>query len=625
MADIPAVTAVRDHLVQALEHDLVGPFALDERLPLPPSRWYLTGFLAPQTARDLGDPTADEELGAGSDQDDEETVTSQGSEPEPRQKNRLPASLGLSVLLPPTSLNDAVRATVSWADYAPEPGEHNGKSKALWRRAARGPVTIEVVLDQATLTRGVEVPGSGGLRLRGKVEAVTSCEAQGLVPGTRALSLFLVNERPVGERGRQDEMFAFQVALELEHEHGFVPRPNRRDESSEEWDERVADLQFRERCELAVGHGVSTDVPDCTEPVRRVRTTWLPRAEVRRVETRDEPAVTTSVEALAALADGKAARLALVPLVEAYAAWIEAQQTIDVGSAVRTATRDELLRRADVARARIAEGVELLATDAEAFEAFRIANRAVAMAMRQRSAKTLGEGWEPRWRLFQLAFVVMNLPGLTRDAHPDRDTVELIFFPTGGGKTEAYLGLIAYTLVLRRLRGQGRADRGLGVAVLLRYTLRLLTLDQLGRAATLICALELIRREQPEKLGDVRFAVGLWVGRSATANTMEEIAKKVVEYKNSASKAGSAAGSPMPLTHCPWCGKELGRDSLTLEPPGAHPDEVLVGCLDFKCPFSRGKNRDGLPVLFVDEQIYRELPCFVVATVDKFAMMPWRG
>lgn len=104
-------------------------------------------------------------------------------------------------------------------------------------------------------------------------------------------------------------------------------------------------------------------------------------------------------------------------------------------------------------------------------------------------------------RLFQLAFILLNLPSVEDEGHTDREPVELIFFPTGGGKTQAYLGLIAFTLLLRRLRGQARADKGLGVAVLLRYTLRLLTLDQLGRAATLICALEVLRQTEPARLG----------------------------------------------------------------------------------------------------------------------------
>src|ERR671923_314284 len=125
---------------------------------------------------------------------------------------------------------------------------------------------------------------------------------------------------------------------------------------------------------------------------------------------------------------------------------------------------------------------------------------------------------QPQWRPFQLAFLLMNLPGIVHPAHDDREVVDLLFFPTGGGKTEAYLGLAAFTLVLRRLRHPGIQSAGL--SVLMRYTLRLLTLDQLGRAATLICALELLRRNDVNKFGDWPFEIGLWVGRAATPNRM---------------------------------------------------------------------------------------------------------
>ncbi len=103
-------------------------------------------------------------------------------------------------------------------------------------------------------------------------------------------------------------------------------------------------------------------------------------------------------------------------------------------------------------------------------------------------------------------------------------TVDLLFFPTGGGKTEAYLGLAATAIVLRRVlsrdaKGKPTAQE-CGVSVLMRYTLRLLTLDQLGRAAGLVCALELKRKAAPDRLGDWPFEIGLWVGSAATPNTM---------------------------------------------------------------------------------------------------------
>jgi hypothetical protein len=653
----PSSVEVREGLVHALEADLIGPFTpgtaegrpSDEALPLPPSRWYLTGFLAPETARqDEEDPTERDELGAGSDENEEETT---GTEPEPKAKHRLPASIGLSVLLPVEARE--VTATVTWADYHAEEqtkdsgegekAKKRGRARLLWRRVPRDPVSVQLALDGETLGKGVPIAASGGIRLVGRLGAA---DAPGVPAGTRALSLFVVNGRPSIEKPRGDEAFIFQVGLEVACEQGFVPRPNRRDEHSSDWDDRVSDLQFRDHVELAVGHGVSVEViaEDGVASAKRVRTTWIPRAEVRRVVTREEPGVITDMELLGELQDGAGARAALTPLASAYAAWIAAQAKIDVGSDKRRETRDALLERAEHARKRMEAGVELLATDPEALAAFKLTNKAMAMAARQRSPERYENDKRPSWRLFQLAFVLLNLRGIaqggedraSREARFDRETVDLIFFPTGGGKTEAYLGVIGFTLLLRRMRGQARADRGLGVAVLLRYTLRLLTLDQLSRAATLVCALEKLRRADAKLLGDVRFSVGLWVGRSATANTLTEVGKLITEYK-----ANPTRPSPCPLTHCPWCYKTektpkgseyrrvpLGRDSLSLEPSRSDPTEVRLACENWECPFAaRSKEApgDGLPVVFVDEQVYTELPCFLVATVDKFAMLPWRG
>lgn len=609
----------REALITALTADLIGPFRVTdpmgtEVLSVPPSRWYLTGFLAPQGGRDSkdeDDPEKDDELGAGNDDDSEE---SSGQEPEPKRKNFLPASIGLSVLLPTPKSGEHLTATVQYADYVLEerdpepPSRRRGKIKE-WRRIPRSPVSVPLPLDAHTLERGVSIPGAEGLRLVGKLERVDEQR--------HALAVFLVNERPEGEKGKKDEQFIFQVSMELRFERGFIARPNLQGERSSEWDERVADLQFRGRYEYAVGHGVSAFVPEEEEPVRVVRTAWLPRAEVRRVVTHAEPGVEVRMKTLAALPDAAAARACLSPLVDAYGAWIASQRLVPVGSKPREETRDELMQTAARAKTRMEEGILMLERDPNALDAFRLANEAMALAAERRMGFT-----DPTWRLFQLAFVLLNLPALVDETHPDREVVDLIFFPTGGGKTEAYLGLIAFTLLYRRMKGQARPDRGLGVAVLLRYTLRLLTLDQLGRAATLVCALEELRKTRPKVLGDVRFSVGLWVGRTATANTLAQVSKAITEYKNNPSQRSS----PFPLTECPWCKAPLTRDSLSLIKPRPNKIEgVVVACVSHRCEFSASKNPEGLPVLFVDEQVYRELPAFLVATVDKFAMLPWRG
>lgn len=474
-----ASAAVRTSLVAALEADLVGPYGGDpesgELLTLAPSRWYLTGFLAPAGDRETGDATSEDELGAGSDEDDDDA---EAQEPEPKQTKLFPASIGLSVLLPPSSSGpDTVRATVRFADYErielPRAPDEKRKRHA-WRRHPRTPAAIDLPLDRDALAAGFDLPDAPQVRVVGELD---EAEAPGLPPGTRALSLFVVNERPPAarddaeERARADERFLFQVSLELEHGAGLLPRPNRTGEGSLDHDDAVADLQFRDRHEWAVGHGVSVEVVDPSEhPVRRVRTSWLPRHEVRRVVTHDEPGIELGMEALAALESGVELRRALGKLPEAYGAWIDTQAAIDVGSPARANVRDELVHRAKRARDRIADGLARVASEPALFEAFRLANLAMASSARQRSPSRYSEGKAPAWRLFQLAFVLLNVAGIDDEHHPDRDDVELIYFPTGGGKTEAYLGVIAFTLCLRRLRGRARPDGGLGVAVLLRYT-----------------------------------------------------------------------------------------------------------------------------------------------------------
>lgn len=616
----PTITAPRRHLMSALEADLIGPYDLDhsgsrERLALPPSRYYLMGLLAPERDREV-EPTDEEEgIGAGSDEDSE---AESPAEPDAKRKRWLPASIGVSVFLPPRVTR--LSARVRFAEYRFD------KEEECWERIPHPVYEVPVPLDARQLSgRGVRVwpvdeaearRQGGGLHLSGQL--VSAARVPGLPEGAQGLSLFVVNAR-AGQKHFKDERFVFQVGLELECPDGFLPRPNMADQMREAWDARVADLQFRDAFEFAVGHGVSVEGPPTEGPVTTVRTTWLPRHEVRRVMTHDDSKAVVEMARLGALGSADEVREALSPLVREYGAFIEKQAEVDLGSGDdevkdrRDETRRVLLERAERARQRIAAGIAKVAEDAEVREAFCLANQAMADAARQRRPG------EPRWRLFQLAFVLLNVESVADPFHADRETVELIFFPTGGGKTEAYLGVIAFTLLLRRLRGRERPDEGLGVAVLLRYTLRLLTLDQLARASLLICALELKRRSMPERLGQERFSIGLWVGRSATANTLKHAAKAISEYKN------GSGPNPFPLPNCPWCGSRLEPNSLTVLPSPRAPESVRVACLNPECAFSGAQHEDGLPVLFVDETIYRELPSFLLATVDKFAMMPWRG
>ena len=674
----------RQHLLDALKADLIGPYdpdSGDEVLRLPPLRWYLTGFLVPegvaQAEATLGGDE-DEQLEGG---DERPQDTEDSSEPGTKQRPILPSSVGLSVLLPPAPAQehapDRVVVEVAWGEYvlrstseevealcrargmkADEylPTDRRKTALDLWERVPipRKSVPLDLGRARDGKLASADVPGAPGVKLEYRVETISADDAELLRIGTpgepaRALSVFLVNSRAVAidpdedPRGYSRELnrqTLFQVELALESPRGLLPRPDAHFANSPDFDDRMVDLQFRDEVEWVVGHGIaaraiprsaSAKLSRHDNPAVRAEATWLPWTKVARVKPGSCEGVSVSVEmdALARLDDAAAVRRHLGALPGAYEEWIDRQAEIALEQPDHRTTQAELVERAREARRRIADGIALLESDPELRQAFCWTNEAMAEVARRR----IGRGdpdFEPRWYLFQLAFLLLNLRGVADPEHEggERDKVELLFFPTGGGKTEAYLGVIATTLLLRRMRGRGRPDEGLGVAVILRYTLRLLTLDQLERAAALICSLELVRRRHLEELGSQRYAIGLWVGRSGTPNTMAEAKKLITAYRG---KTAESRGSPFPLVSCPWCETELVGRLMDTLPRGDNPTRTVVVCPNVACEFSSarrgaaGAKVGELPVVFVDEQVYDELPAFIVATVDKFAMLTHRG
>ena len=625
--DSPASSLeVRERLVEALNLDLIGPGAdhalTSERLPgwVRPSNWYLTGFLIPTGAppAQSGDTDEDDDL----DEMPESAGLAEESTEERKaaKKGFFPSSMGLSFLVAEDA--DTVRVTVRWADYGLVSIEDaDGKPSSVWQRQ-QNERTVPVSVTRADHYR---VADSNGLWLHAEVRPIDTAEIAGIPAGTRSVSVFLVNRRDPDE-DNPDLAYAFQAEIEVQGERAFVPRPDLRGARALDPDEQVADLHYADTPEFATGHGVSADWEIVDGDCRNLRTTWIPSASVENTETVEVPGVELSMENLGALSDGTAAGTAMRPLVDEYRAWIEGRRAAT--AALRGGRRDTaegLLLRAGHAADRIEQGIALLASDEDALDAFRVANRAVASALRQRLGEQFDDGRPPRWRPFQLAFILLNLPGLADPLNPHRETVDLLFFPTGGGKTEAYLGLAAFTMMLRRLRNSGRNGvQGAGVSIIMRYTLRLLTLDQLSRASGLICALELEREADAARYGEWPFEIGLWVGKAATPNLMGYKGEK----RNDSARAKTRRfktnpkgnPSPIPLESCPWCGTRFEPDSFTLRPNDDHPKELRIVCASFECDFSGDRP---LPILAVDELIYRRLPAFLIATADKFASLPW--
>lgn len=675
---------VRAQIVNVFRRDLIGPAQQDadlatERLNENPSRWYLAGFIAPaddplgqEGDHDDVDPSAQEEMELDVEEPDADGSNGAGDdseEPEaPVTRRRfLPSSIGLTVLLDPDVTQ--IEARVSWGDYRTEPRlpeevllpepkaeevDGDGKKTRLerpmvdWVRSSKERVVVLPVKEGrgspfVVPESAAEQRRGGGLVLETHSRLFSYETPDGHIERVRALTVFLVNRRATVHRFYSDVSYAFQARLELVSESGFRPRRDLSGYRALDWDLRVADLHYRDIDEWAVGRNAAAGweaAEGINQLVKRVWTDPLPSAEVARVAPNEDAdlkaRVSFGMEGLAQLAegDGVGLRSALADLPDLYGAWINAERSKLRGLPKRRIeTGERLIADMEKAKARIAAGIELLAKDTKARAAFRFMNLAVAMAARRRIAGATGDPAalaEPQWRPFQLAFVLLNLSGLVDRRHSDRETADLLFFPTGGGKTEAYLGLAALVIAHRRLCGPGVL--GAGVAVIMRYTLRLLTLDQLARAAGVVCALELMRTDPKNVddkgrrlLGDWAIEIGLWVGSDASPNKLggkgdaddTTAVGRVRRYQNGRDKR-----APAPLKSCPWCGTEFKPSSFSCFPNMHAPTNLEIRCVNTSCDFSRSRP---LPVLTVDEPIYRRLPAFLIATVDKFAALPWVG
>ncbi|MFJ4718934.1 MULTISPECIES: helicase-related protein [Streptomyces] len=547
--------------------------------------------------------------------------------------SRRPSSMGLTFAIDP-AISGSVVVRARAAAYRPT--DADGRPVPARRAEAR---TIadqheqwrreELALPDTTVDVTTPVPDlrfelAEGVGLRVNVRRPDRAM------GTVTVTVTLVNTHKVGERELQDAFSLFQCGLVIRAADGssaFVERPA--PDLAHDPEIATSRLLHRHAPTFAVGHGCAAEW-DWTPPpigmtdsrragVPEVRSEFVPSVEV--LLTDSNPEIDSSALSMLGLASNPDAEVlaALEELATGYERWIDRKQA-EADALIGSPHEKAAQKQVDACRealGRIREGIDLLRDKPDLMTAFRLANQAMA-DQRARSAWVQnGRQGSPEpekgcWRPFQIAFVLLCMAGIDDAEHRDREISDLLWFPTGGGKTEAYLGLIALTSFLRRIR---LGANGGGVTVLMRYTLRLLTLQQFERATILLCAMERMRRDKASELGSEPFSLGMWVGESATPNRLKDASDQLAQLRKDLDKR-LATKNPVQLHACPWCGTRLDARAYEVVEDAKR---MHVRCPGVDCDFA-----DGLPVHLIDEAVYDARPTLVIATVDKFASMPWR-
>ena len=410
------------------------------------------------------------------------------------------------------------------------------------------------------------------------------------------------------------EKSLFEAHLECIIDQGELLEYPRVDPSLLTDEELELELQYRKKRIYAVGHGAAADwnVPQNDKP--KIWSEFMPETEVplMTVQTSDENDE-NEVLRLHRLADAPMPD-ELSRFVDNYGNWIDHQQLVasEFRNPDEQNAANRICERMQTALGRMRQGIELLRTDQLASESFQIANRAMFDQLIRTDIIKQKEIQRDayRWRPFQLAFLLTVIASVIREDDDFRDILDLIWFPTGGGKTEAYLGLIAFLIAWRRLK---YPDRSKGTAAFMRYTLRLLTQQQFQRATRMMCSLDLIRRKDQERLGETPIDIGIWVGGEFSPNRFEDAEDIVAQIKEGKPNARYR----LLLERCPWCDTQFDADRGYC----ATNDTFNFYCTNRDCDFS--DDDLPLPCNVVDEALYNEPPTLLIGTVDKFARLAW--
>ena len=445
----------------------------------------------------------------------------------------------------------------------------------------------------------------------------------------------------------------YQVGIKAEAEKFLDSKNEFKNAIDEDYD--TVTYQYRDVKSYGKGINCAVEWDEHITPIKYIKTTFVPQQEINnfsnepnsQLESHKEIFEVKNLSIWSMLTDDVLITN-LKAFVDEYYKWITGQTAI----ANQNTTGLALVDKQKTLCERLIKNIDYLEKNQDVFESFKLANTAMFIQMiiakdkrfeKGRSIdgipndgvfddlsffedyyNNIAENSKPVYRPFQLAFLLMNVEStFNKDSVDRNDIVDLIWFPTGGGKTEAYLALTALTIIERRRHNTVQNTNG--VSVMMRYTLRLLTAQQFERATWLICALEFMRNKLPlQNLGNEKITIGMWVGSSTSPNKFQQLG--VAPYLSifqAASVENAERDNKFPISYCPWCGcsmfsqiggnVELGFEKIT---HGANIEGLDVVCINNQCHYN-----NSLPIQFIDEGLYKNPPTLLFATVDKMVQL----
>ncbi|MED1738111.1 DISARM system helicase DrmA [Bacillus swezeyi] len=621
---------VRDIFVKELKRDLIGPEYNDEDvLTEDPSQAYLTGILCPvdsevEETEELDEPYLQPLGGSTIENENTETDEETGNEKvgDTKTIKRRQNSLGLKVYVDKKIKN--LKAMIRWGEYKKDKrfDEKSNKEISIWVRKVINH-TIEIPLDKESYK--INLPKKGML------ENIQLILKKVSIKGTtnNLLSIFLVNKNIDKTKKKSIYQVSMQIS-DVENKAIFIPENLARKDKSD-----FQEYLYRNKPIFAKGFGCAAEWFNFnSKNASVIKTSFIPIHQVEGMSTELPydlkygalPSDYFSIRKMAKEQNPISLLGKLDNLADRYSNWING---LSFDSVEDQKSAGMAIDKCEDSLKRIREGIDILRNNSKAYKAFIFMNEVMHTQISMKNyaknnqvttleAELSKENFS--WRPFQLAFILQNIRGIIDPSSEDRELVDLLWFPTGGGKTEAYLGIIAFLLGYRRLTRDeiSSYNKDGGVTVILRYTLRLLTTQQRDRLTRLISAAEFLRVQDRSSFGESEFSIGFWVGGQVTANKLGDLQE--TRYRQAWKVRKEYEKIEKQVIECPCCGsKDLKFEYLPNNDLNTEKTGIEIYCKNIKCYY----HKNYIPVYLVDEEIYRKAPSIIISTVDKLARLPW--